>query len=249
MTRHARIACAVRHGSALGTSIVVLCTLAASGRNRGYGQAVILFDLNGTLTDPKAIGRAWQMPDLGVAVLAGAVQSAMVDALLGTSRAFTEHIEAALRDEVGGRGLDPVPIREALGTAGALPAYPDTAPGLEALAGAGHRLVVLTNSGADAGRRTLEANGLADRFERILGVDGVGSFKPHPAVYRYALDELGCDPETVTFVSAHGWDLAGAGHAGMRTAFLMRDEPWASVYPAPDLQATDLPGIAVALSG
>ena len=210
---------------------------------------MLVFDLNGTLTDPAAIGRPWQMPDLGVAVLAAAVQSAMVDAILRSSRAFTDHIQAALRDEVGRRGLDPARIDEAMEAAAALPAYPDTAPGLEALAGAGHRLVVLTNSGADAGRRTLEANGLADRFERILGVDAIGSFKPHPSVYRYALDELGCDPETITFVSAHPWDLAGAAHAGMGTAFLMRDEPWASAYPRPDLEAGDLPGIAAALSG
>jgi 2-haloacid dehalogenase len=209
---------------------------------------VLLFDLNGTLTDPKVIGAVWQAPELGVAVLAAAVQSAMVDAILGTSRAFSVHIEAALRDQVGRRGLEPARIDEALEAAGALPAYPDTSPGLDALAGAGHRLAVLTNSGADAGRRTLQTVGLVDRFERILGVDGVGSFKPHPAVYRYALDELGCDAEAVTFVSAHDWDLAGAAHAGMRTAFVMRDEPWASAYPRPDIEAADLSGIAVALA-
>lgn len=209
---------------------------------------VVLFDLNGTLTDPGAIGRAWGAPDLGAAVLAAAVQSAMVDAILGSARAFSEHIEAALRDEVGRRGLDAARIEQALGAAGALPAYPDSAAGLEALAGAGHRLAVLTNSGADAGRRTLEANGLAERFDRILGVDAVGVFKPHPAVYRYALEELGCEAGTVTFVSAHAWDLAGAGHAGMRTAFVRRDEPWASAYPAPDIEAADLPAVVAALS-
>lgn len=208
---------------------------------------MVLFDLNGTLTDPGAIGRAWDAPDLGVAVLAAAVQSAMVETILGGTRAFSEHIEAALRDEVDRRGLDPARIENALETARALPAYPDTAAGLEALAGAGHRLAVLTNSGADAGRRTLEANGLAGRFERILGVDAVGEFKPHPAVYRYALDELGCDPGTVMFVSAHAWDLAGASHAGMRTAFVARDEPLASTYPRPDVIAADLPALAAAL--
>jgi 2-haloacid dehalogenase len=208
---------------------------------------MVLFDLNGTLTDPKAIGEAWQAPDLGVAVLAGAVQSAMVDAILGKSRPFTEHIGSALRDAVGRRGLDPELIDEALQAARALPAYPDAGPGLEALARGAHRLAVLTNSGADAGRKTLMAAGLAERFERILGVDAVGKFKPHPAVYRYALDELGSDAREVTFVSAHAWDLAGAAHAGMRTAFLVRDEPWASAYPRPDIEAADLMALAEAI--
>jgi 2-haloacid dehalogenase len=209
---------------------------------------MIVFDLNGTLTDPAAIGRPWGESDLGAAVLAAAVQSAMVDTILGGSRAFSEHIEAALRDKVARRGLDPARIDEALEAARALPAYPDTAPGLEALKGAGQRLAVLTNSGAQAGRRTLEGNGLAGRFERILGVDAVGSFKPHPAVYRYALEELRCDPLDVTFVSAHAWDLAGAANAGMRTAFVIRDEPWASAYPRPDIEGADLFQIAVAVA-
>jgi 2-haloacid dehalogenase len=208
---------------------------------------MIVFDLNGTLTDPGAIGRPWGERDLGSRVLVAAVQSAMVETILGGSRAFAAHIEAAVRDEVGRRGLDPARIDEALEAASALPAYSDTGPGLEALQAAGQRLAVLTNSGADAGRRTLEANGLAHRFERILGVDAVGSFKPHPAVYRYALEELGCDPRDVTFVSAHAWDLAGAASAGMRTAFVIRDEPWASAYSRPDIDGADLCEIAVAV--
>jgi 2-haloacid dehalogenase len=209
---------------------------------------VILFDLNGTLTDPGAIGGAWGAPDLGVSVLGAAVQSAMVDALLGVSRAFSDHVEAALRDEVGRLGLEPERIDEALDAAGKLPAFADTVPGLDAMASAGHRLAVLTNSGADAARRTLEAEGLAERFDRILGVDAVGSFKPDPAVYRYALEAMGCDAREVTFVSAHAWDLAGAAHAGMRPAFLLRDESWASAYPRPEIEASSLPGIAAALA-
>lgn len=206
---------------------------------------MVLFDLNGTLTDPRAIGTVWQLPELGPEVLAGAVQSAMVETILdAVSRPFRAHIEASLRDEIGRRGLDGGLVDRALETAAVLPAFDDAAPALETLAGAGHRLAVLTNSGADAGRHTLEANGLAERFERILGVDAVGSFKPHPAVYRYALEELDCDPREVIFVSAHAWDLAGAAHAGMRTAFVRRDESLVSAYPRPDIDAADLRELA-----
>jgi hypothetical protein len=34
----------------------------------------------------------------------------------------------------------------------------------------------------------------------------------------------------------------------MRTAFVIRDEPWASAYPRPDIEGTDLCEIAVALA-
>jgi 2-haloacid dehalogenase len=208
---------------------------------------MILFDLNGTLTDPGAIGAVWGSPELGTQALARAVRSAMVDTILGQSRPFTAHIEAALRDEVSARGLDAGRIENALEVASALPAFPDVAPGLEALAGAGHGLAVLTNSGADAGRRTLEANRLAARFDRVLGVDAVGVFKPHPATYAYALGELGCDAESVTFVTAHGWDLAGAAHAGMRIALVMRNERASKAYPRPDIEAADLREVAAVL--
>ena len=209
---------------------------------------MVLFDLNGTLTDPSPIGGAWGSPALGAEVLALAVQTAMVDAILGISRSFSHHVESALRDKVRERGFDPAPIEQALEVARALPAFPDTAPALDVLAGAGRRLAVLTNSGAQDGRGTLEANGLAERFARILGVDAVGSFKPHPATYRYALDELGCDAAEVTYVSAHGWDLSGAAHAGMRTALVLRRGRPPTAYRQPDTEGADLAAVAAALA-
>ena len=208
---------------------------------------MILFDLNGTLTNPSAIGGAWDRPELGAEVLALAVQTAMVDTILEASRSFSEHIESALRHKVREHGLDPAPIDRALEMAAALPPFDDAAAALDELAGAGHRLAVLTNSGAEDGRRTLQANGLADRFTRILGVDAVGAFKPHPATYRYALDELGCDAGEVTFVAAHGWDLAGAAHAGMRTALVLRGGPPPTAYPQPDIEGADLAAVAAAV--
>ncbi|MDQ3066994.1 MAG: hypothetical protein M3R12_07575, partial [Actinomycetota bacterium] len=57
---------------------------------------MILFDLNGTLTNPAAIGEPWQVPDLGAGVLAAAVHTAAVDALTDRFRPFAEHIRGAL---------------------------------------------------------------------------------------------------------------------------------------------------------
>jgi 2-haloacid dehalogenase len=210
---------------------------------------LLLFDLNGTLTDPSALGAPWSAPELGADVLAGAVRNAMVDTILGRYRDFREHVEATLRVNVAhqGLGLDESRVAQAMEIAAALPAFPDTAPALETMVAAGHRLAVLTNSGADAGRRTLEAAGLADRFAWILGVDAVHAFKPHPATYAHAIEQLDAPPAEVTFVSAHPWDLAGAANAGMRTALVRRGEGAATVFPRPELEAPDLTGIAAAL--
>ena len=204
-----------------------------------------LFDLNGTLVDPGAIGTPWQRPDLGEEALSLAVKTAMVDALVGEWRDFAEHLRSALESRLRARGLrDGATLEEAMQIASGLPAFDDVEPGLTSLSDAGVRLAVLTNSGRESGRRTLEAAGLAGRFDDVLGVDAVHTFKPHPRAYDHALAELNMTPAEVLFVSAHGWDLAGATHAGMGTALLQRGDPPASVLPRGDVQVASLPDLA-----
>ena len=211
---------------------------------------ILLFDLNGTLTDAAAIGDPWDAPDLGRAALAGAVQTASVDALTGHYRPFAEHVGAAVRVEAERRGLDTALVDDAVSRAAALPAHPDVAPGLAELAADGHRLAVLTNSGAEAGQRTLEAAGLADRFEVVLGVDAVRSYKPHPSTYAHACDALGAEPAQVMLVAAHQWDTTGAKRAGLRAAWIDRDgEPFSAAADEPDVRATGLRDLARRLSG
>jgi 2-haloacid dehalogenase len=47
------------------------------------------------------------------------------------------------------------------------------------------------------------------------------------------------------FVAAHGWDVTGAKHAGLRTAWISRGEELLSAMaPEPDVRADDLLGAA-----
>jgi 2-haloacid dehalogenase len=207
-------------------------------------------DVNGTLTELAPIGAPWARPELGPTVLEHAVQTAMVEALLGpATRPFSEHIRAAIEVVIADAGLDVGLAGEAVAAAAALPARPDAAEALALLAGAGTRLVALTNSGRRAGQATLETCGLAAYVERVLGVDGVSSFKPHPSVYAYALRELKASAPDVTLIATHTWDLAGAGKAGMRTAWVRHGaHRWPAVFPNPDLQADTLLELARALA-
>jgi 2-haloacid dehalogenase len=53
-------------------------------------------------------------------------------------------------------------------------------------------------------------------------------------------------------IAAHGWDLAGASHAGLATCFIAREGQSLYTYPAPDFEATDILAMAeqlVAYSG
>ena len=210
---------------------------------------IVLFDLNGTLTDPGSIGEPWGRRDMGAAVLRRAVETAMVDVVLGQFHPFSEHIRGAVEIYVDQHDLDSAGIGAALERAKQLRPFPGVPQGLGELAAAGHRLAVLTNSGADAGRATLEAADLAGRFDEILGVDAVRVFKPHRRVYEYALDKLGTPADDVVMVAAHAWDLAGANHAGLRTAWIARGaKVFPSLWPAPDLVAPELPELARALN-
>ena len=205
-------------------------------------NSTLIFDLNGTLTDPSALGRPWRAPDLGGAVLTAAIQSAMAETLFGAYHEFNQHLEGALRAQVERRRLDESRIDDALELVRALPPFPEVQTALDRLTDAGHRLAVLTNSGAESGRRTLAAAGIDGYFEQILGVDAVRCFKPHPEVYAYALRELGGGPpERVTLVAAHAWDLAGAKHAGFLGALVRRGGAGVpAVFPRPDFVVGDL---------
>lgn len=170
---------------------------------------------------------------VGLPILRGAQQTAIVDALLGTYRPFPEHVCAAIEIEVSRAGLDAALVDQAAERATHLDPVPDAAAALDLLRANGHTLATLTNSGAEGGRRTLEAAGLADRFDCFLGVD----------------EELNAAPDDVVLVAAHGSDVTGAKHAGLRTAWISRGEDELSAMaPQPDVRADDLLGAALKLT-
>jgi 2-haloacid dehalogenase len=67
-----------------------------------------------------------------------------------------------------------------------------------------------------------ESAGLAPLLEHVLSVEEVGVYKPSPAVYRLAADRLGLWPAEIGFVSANGWDAAGAKAFGFSVAWCNR---------------------------
>lgn len=208
---------------------------------------VVLLDVNGTLTDPAAIGEPWGRPELGVQALDGAVQTAMVDALTGRGdRPFSEHLRAAITVLAADAGLDPARVDDAVGAAQSLPARPDAAAALQLMRGAGLQTVALTNSGAAAGESTLRGAGLIDHVDRVLGVDAVKTFKPDPRVYRYALSELGSPPAgEATLLATHPWDLAGAARSGIRTAWVTHGAGgWPDVFAEPGVTGETLTDVA-----
>ncbi len=91
---------------------------------------------------------------------------------------------------------------------------------LESLRRRGLKLGLVSNA-VDPGwllRRDLERQGLAERLDVAVFSSEVGKRKPHPAIFRAALDALAAEPERTLFVGDRLYeDVKGAAELGMTT--------------------------------
>lgn len=195
----------------------------------------VVFDLNGTLLDPAAIG-----PE----ALDEAILAAMTLNHVGEYRPFPELLRTALA-----RSRDADELERLMAAASVMPPFSEVPAALDLLAEAGSRLAVLTNSPTEAAERALRAAGLRERFAHVIGTDQVGVFKPDARVYRHGLGVLGAAPAEATMVAAHWWDLRGARAVGMRVAWVARREGTLNaLLPDPDAAEPDLLTLARALA-
>jgi 2-haloalkanoic acid dehalogenase type II len=77
------------------------------------------------------------------------------------------------------------------------------------------RLGVVTNCSEALGRRA--ASRLGVPFAVVVTSERAGYYKPHPAPYRLALQELNLAAERVLFVCGSGFDLFGTASVGLAT--------------------------------
>lgn len=114
-------------------------------------------------------------------------------------------------------------------------AYPDAEPCLDDLAGAGHRLVLLTN-----GNSQVDRIGLAGHFEARFHADDIGHRKPTPEVYNFVAERIGASGRFVSVGDSLPNDVAGPQAAGWLSIWLNRDgEPLPPGF-APDATITNL---------
>jgi 2-haloacid dehalogenase len=214
-------------------------------------MAHVLFDVNGTLLDPRALTATWEgaPAGLGLSVLDQTVKQAMTDSMTGGFRPFTDYVRAALALRAGLAGLGEEAVEAGMRAAAALPPYPDAADALARLRLAGHTPSALTNSPADGARAALGDAGLLDHFHAVVSVEAVGVYKPDPRVYAHALEVLGAAAGETWFVAGHWWDVWGAKRAGLRTAWVGRDEgALVGTVPDPDVRAATLAEAADAIA-
>lgn len=157
-----------------------------------------------------------------------------------TLKMLARNREVSLSDEQAKEALEPMRT---------LAPHPDVRAALERLRTEGFRLATLTNSAASGAKAQLDHAGLADCFDKQMSVETIGKYKPHPEVYLWAASEMQAEPGQCMLVAAHGWDIAGAGWAGLSTGFIARwgNQEFPLAKPA-DIVASDLGGLAEKLA-
>ena len=124
--------------------------------------------------------------------------------------------------------------------------FPEVVPALERLS-AKFKLVALSN-GEPHFLDHLAKNRIQWNFDKIISVETVGAFKPHPGIYRRAAGILGLEVGECMMVSANSFDVVGARTCGFRGAFVDRyDHPYEDTPYVPDVTVKDFTGLADAL--
>lgn len=104
----------------------------------------------------------------------------------------------------------------------ALDAFAEVPALLRQLHAAGLRSAILSNGSPAMLEAAVRHAGIGPLLDAVLSVEAVGVYKPHPKVYRLAVERLALDPEAILFVSSNGWDAYAAAAFGMRVAWCNR---------------------------
>ncbi len=184
-----------------------------------YGTLVDFTSLAGRFSPPSGDGagfvRDWRQKQLAYAFAA---------TLMNRYADFDTITAAAYRYAAQAHGVphDDETVAAAMAEWSRLPPYPDAPAVLRAARDRGYKTAILSNGTPPALAATVAACGFSDALDAVLSVDTVRAFKPHPSVYRLAVDRLGIAAERIAFVSSNGWDATGAAEFGFRVIWCNR---------------------------
>jgi 2-haloacid dehalogenase len=98
--------------------------------------------------------------------------------------------------------------------------FPEIPAALEALSIV--PCAILSNGSPKMLNGVVQNAGLEGRFQHILSVDEVCTYKPNPIVYQLAEKHLGVQRKEIGFVSSNCWDVAGAKSFGFQVYWINR---------------------------
>lgn len=170
----------------------------------------ILFDLDGTLTDPGigitrciqhalvSLGRT--APDMGLLrhCVGPPLRDSFADLLATEDEAMLTEAIRLYRERFAPVGMFENSV------------YPDVPSGLETLRKEGHRLWVVTSKPHVFAREIVRHFGLSGFFEQIYGSELSGENTDKGELIRHVLDQEGLPPERACMVGDRRHDIVGA---------------------------------------
>lgn len=197
---------------------------------------VIVFDVNETLSDlsplaqtfvavgaPRELAQSWFAALLrdGFALTATGDHASFIEIAEQCARALLEKLALKMP-------LDDA-VAAVLDGLSAVHLHPDVAEGLRQLHASGHRLFTLSNGATSTAERLFREANVLSYFEQLLSVDQHTAWKPAREAYERASVVCRVSLEDIVLVAVHPWDINGAARAGMKTAWVNRDQ---STFPA-----------------
>jgi 2-haloacid dehalogenase len=193
------------------------------------GIGACVFDAYGTLFDFNAATARCrdalgdQAEPLSALWRTKQLQYTWLRSLMGAHIYFWQVTSDALDYAMETIGLEDAALRQRLlDCYKTLDAYPEVGGMLEALRGAGMKTAILSNGSPEMLASAVESAGLGDLLDAVLSVEDVGIYKPHPSVYRMAVDRLDLAAENICFMSSNAWDANGAAAFGFRVVWVNR---------------------------
>jgi len=126
------------------------------------------------------------------------------------------------------------------------PAYPDAFESIERLAQK-YLVGLMSNADEDFLQSAVSVNRL--RFSVIQSSESLRIYKPNRAAFLALAQRFSCEPHEVVYVGdTPGADVSGAINAGLRAAYIRRNEAdYPNDTPLPDIEERSLAAIADAL--
>ncbi|HYM32426.1 MAG TPA: haloacid dehalogenase type II [Candidatus Cybelea sp.] len=224
------------------------------------GQAVraCVFDAYGTLFDVAAaarhcsaeLGDRWQpLADLW---RAKQLNYTWLRSLMGRHADFWQVTGEALDVAMASLGLSNAGLRQRLMDLYLrLEAYPEVPAVLRRLKASGRACAVLSNGSPKMLKAAVDHAGIGELLDHVISIEDAGIYKPHPSVYRLAVERLGVPARQMTFQSSNAWDAHAAQAFGFRSIWINRfGQPREPLPERPEAELTslaDVPAIVEAM--
>lgn len=190
----------------------------------------VAFDAFGTLFDVFSVGALSEQlfPGKGEQLATlwrlKQIEYALLRTLSGRYKPFDKVTGDALTYAAARLGLDLTEARhrQLMSQYACLSPFPENIETLRTLRKLGLPLAVLSNGTPEMLQIATRSAGMNELFDHVLSVDRVQQYKTASSAYQLGPEAFGIPAREILFVSANGWDVAGATWFGYTTFWVNR---------------------------